>query len=423
VAKTIVWEKLLRTMKTWLNLLSPRDWIYALSLLIPFVIYDLAMKVLDVLFQPGDHSLALSLELIRSDILFNLGYALLWIGLFALPGAVLRQVVVVLFHATTALVVIVSTSAHQYFRETGATLDYNVIALWISKPKEIAPLVSQGVPLLAWVVLAAALFYVTVGPWLVTRAVERWRRSSARFQVETFVSRSSVVTPRTTYLGSFGLGLMALGFCSLSALVGTSPAVASKSLVRDQFVNVVLTGVEGSTSEKDDSKSRPAIENPAAHASLAETLQTKRRNVVLIHLESTRAQSVTPYNKDLKTTPFLNELAKESLLAERAYTTVPHTSKAVTSVNCGIFPHLVPEVTEAVPGGIPVPCLPSLLKQQGYSTVFFQSSTEDFENFKGLVKNFGYEEYYPLESMDQKGFVRTNYFGPEDDIMLKPSED
>jgi len=193
-------------------------------------------------------------------------------------------------------------------------------------------------------------------------------------------------------------------------------------LAKDQFVNVVLTGIEGSTSE-DDSKSGLAIENPAAHASLAETPQAKKRNVVLIHLESTRAQSVTPYNEDLKTTPFLNELAKESLLAERAYTTVPHTSKAVTSVNCGIFPHLVPETTEANPNGLPVPCLPSLLGQQGYNTAFFQSSTEDFENFKGLVKNFGYEEYYPLESMDQKGFVRTNYFGPEDDIMLKPSED
>jgi lipoteichoic acid synthase len=63
-----------------------------------------------------------------------------------------------------------------------------------------------------------------------------------------------------------------------------------------------------------------------------------------------------------------------------------------------------------------------LLKDQGYKTVFFQSSTEDFENFRGLVKNFGYEEYYPLESMDAAGFEKTNYFGYEDDIMLKPSE-
>jgi hypothetical protein len=51
--------------------------------------------------------------------------------------------------------------------------------------------------------------------------------------------------------------------------------------------------------------------------SLKETART--RNVVLIHLESTQARSVTPYDPDLKTPPFLNELAKQSLLAERAF--------------------------------------------------------------------------------------------------------
>jgi lipoteichoic acid synthase len=118
----------------------------------------------------------------------------------------------------------------------------------------------------------------------------------------------------------------------------------------------------------------------------------------------------------------LNELAKSSLLAERAYTTVPHTSKASVSVNCGIEPHLVQPTTEARPDGIPVPCLASLLKEQGYRTGFFQSSTKNFEDFEGLVKNFGYEDYYPLESMDTEGFEQTNYFGYEDDIMLEPSK-
>jgi phosphoglycerol transferase MdoB-like AlkP superfamily enzyme len=115
-------------------------------------------------------------------------------------------------------------------------------------------------------------------------------------------------------------------------------------------------------------------------------------------------------------------LAKKSLLAERAYTTVPHTSKANVSVNCGVDPHLVSAVTEADPEGIPAPCLANLLKEEGYDTVFFQSSIKNFENFEGLVKNFGYEEYYPLETMDTQGFEPTNYFGYEDDVMLKPSE-
>lgn len=78
--------------------------------------------------------------------------------------------------------------------------------------------------------------------------------------------------------------------------------------------------------------------------SLEETQRTERRNVVLVHLESTRARSVTPYNEEIETTPFLDELAQKSLLVEQAYTTVPRTSKAIIAVNYGIQPHLPEEV-------------------------------------------------------------------------------
>src|SRR3982750_110799 len=84
-------------------LLSRRDWVYSLSLLVPFVIYDLALKAASAVSQPG---LALSFDLIRSDVFFSLGYALLWIGLFAaVRRGPLRGVMVVLFHATPVLVV------------------------------------------------------------------------------------------------------------------------------------------------------------------------------------------------------------------------------------------------------------------------------------------------------------------------------
>jgi arylsulfatase A-like enzyme len=39
------------------------------------------------------------------------------------------------------------------------------------------------------------------------------------------------------------------------------------------------------------------------------------------------------------------------------------------------------------------------------------------------VTNFGYKEYYPLETMDVGDAAKTNYFGYEDDIMLGPSEE
>jgi lipoteichoic acid synthase len=397
-----------------LALFNRRDWVYLLSLLGPSIAYNLALKASTITSLSGDHGLVSTLDLMGSDTFFTLGYALFWVGLFAAtPGVGLpRRVVVVLFHAATMLVVLVTTCAHQYYQETGTTLDYGVVALFLPNPGEILPMFSS-VSVVAWMLLVAALFYAVLGPSLVTRALERrpdWRGTFPAGTAEAFSS----------FLGPISLFFLALGFGSFSLLIGSAPAVADKSLARAPLVNLVVTGVEDLGTEEDVG---PTVENPATHARLSPTPQTEKRNVVLIHLESTRAQSVTPYNQELNTMPFLDELAKSSLLAERAYTTVPHSSKASVSANCGVYPHLVTTTTEALPEGIPAPCLAALLKKQGYNTVFFQSSTKRFENLQGLVRSFGYEEYYPLESMDEEGFEKTNYFGHEDDIMLQPSEE
>ncbi len=403
-------------------LMGLRDWVYLFSILVPLFVYNLVLKASSVASIPG---LSPTFDLMRSDVFFNLGYALFWVGLFAAVRGrgPLRRVVVVLFHVVTILVVVVNTFAHQYFRATGTTLDYGIVALWLPQFREVLPVLASGATLWGWALLFAALFYAALVPSLVARAVERVTRRQG------WPERSPAARSEVFFLGSFGLLLLAFGFGSLSLLIGVrstdNPAGASVSFVRAPFVNLTLTGVKGviSGAATDDGAAGLSVEHPAAKATLVETPSTEKRNVVLIQLESTRAQATTPYNSDIETTPYLDELAKNSLLAERAYTTVPHTSKASTSINCGIEPRLVQPTTESGPDGVPVPCLPSLLKDQGYGTVLFQSSTQSFEDFTGLIGNFGYEEYYPLESMDKSGFEPTNYFGYEDDIMLEPSKE
>jgi lipoteichoic acid synthase len=193
------------------------------------------------------------------------------------------------------------------------------------------------------------------------------------------------------------------------------------------FALAALAGCEeGSTAPeqpvRDEEPSLVPPETPTK-TSLEETPRTERRNVVVIVLESTRARSVTPYNPGLETTPFLDELSKESLLAGRAYAIVPHTSKALVAGECGIWPNLVREITESEPGNIPARCLADLLGEQGYRTVWFQNGHDNFENRPQLVENFGHEEFYSLEDMDREGYERVNYFGYEEDIMLEPSRE
>jgi lipoteichoic acid synthase len=397
------------------SLLRGRDWIYLLALLVPLVVYDLALKAIRIRSEEEHAGLRTVLELIRSDLLFNLGYALLWIGLFALARRrLLRWAVVVLFHGVTVVIVLITTCAHFYFEETGSTLDLNIIVYTLTTLGEIKDVIGSVASPAAWALAAAALSYVVLGPWLVTWLVCRWRRWRNRRE---FTRRFAGVSP-----------IGAAVVCAVGVVLGlfavpVESSGASISFSRDAVVNVIASRVEYARLKQVAEETDVSPKQPPVDTRLEATAKTEKRNVVLIHLESVRARSVTPYNEDIQTTPFLNKLAKQSLVAERAYAIVPHTSKAIVSVNCGIEPHLVREITEAGPDGVSARCLADLLKEQGYDTVWFSSATEDFEDRPDLVKNFGYDEFYPVESMDKEGFQKSTYFGYEDDIMLQPSRE
>ena len=218
------------------TLLKRRDWVYLLSLLVPLVAYDLALKAYAVSSLPGEHGLSRTFDLMRSDAFFDLGYALLWIGLFAVARrGFLRWVVVVLFHAATVFLVVVTTCAHQYFRQNGTTLDYATIAEWIPKIEEIAPILKEGVPPSAWTLLAATLFYAILGPFFVTRAVERrLARPGRSYLASTFQI--------PIFLGPLGILLLALLFGSLSA--GQIQSGRHKHIVRQSPAR--QRGVDGS---------------------------------------------------------------------------------------------------------------------------------------------------------------------------------
>ncbi len=422
-------------------LLSRRDWVYVLSLLIPFVVYSLALKALILASRNVESvgefrvsTLSFLAYGMWSDVFFVLGYVLLWIGLFAAARkGPLRWGVLVLFHATAILVVLVKTIAYQYIQETGTTLDYTSIVLWLPRFYELGPMLVQGIPFSAWVLLVAVLFYAAFGPWLVTRLAGRWRG---------WPRRSPSTGSKTTLFGSLVLCLLALGFGWLSLQEDFNPydeylritgqewktvTQLNRPLVRDPLVNVAVTGAkELRREESQDVASYPSLAD-APPASLLPT-GSEQRNVVLVLLETTRAQSVTPYDEDLETTPFLDELAKNSLLAERAYANVPYSTKANVAINCGIFSHPVQAsyglAPEASPGGIPARCLPDLLEDQGYSTAYFTTSTKNFENFGDLVNNFGYDEFYSYESLNQQAYARMGGMGSSvEETMLEPSEE
>ncbi len=412
-----IFVKLLRSMgqrlpigrfKTILReLLVREDWIYLLSLLLPLVFYNVTLKVVRIFTQLSPPGILGFLDQVRSDVFFNLGYALLWIGVFAVfRRGFPRWISLILFHVSALVAVILTTGTHFFYKTTGSTLDYSFIMLSLSSFSETWRIISAETSALHWVLLVSVLSYLIVGPTILTRILaQRWRLP--------------VQAPGRPWKASLMVCVAAVVLGSLSAL--PSATGVSDTFSRDALANIAL-------SELNKPDFGPQIETDLiagtqpTDASLAQTPQTDRRNVVMIFLESTRARSTTPYNKDLETTPFLDELAEESLVSENAYAVVPHTSKALVAANCGIAPPLATKNTESEPDAIPARCLPDLLGQQDYRSAFFQSATEEFERRTQLVENFGYDDFFPLEDMEEEGFEEVNYFGREDNIMLEPSE-
>ncbi|HEX7738435.1 MAG TPA: LTA synthase family protein [Marmoricola sp.] len=156
---------------------------------------------------------------------------------------------------------------------------------------------------------------------------------------------------------------------------------------------------------------------------LVPTKHAKRYNVVYIVQESQRAKSVSYYSHQYDNTPVFDKLAKTSIVAQHAYTAVPHTSKSLVTSHCGVAPPLDSDNSEGRPNTLSSRCLPRLLEGLGYHTAFFQSPTEDFEHREEMVKNLGFQQFIPLEKMSKKGFYPVNPLGYEDDIMVKPSVD
>jgi lipoteichoic acid synthase len=386
------------------RLLTRAEWVYVLSLLVPLVVYNVVLKVVRVATQfqvPGPLGF---LDQVRSDLFFNLGYAAFWVGLFAVVrSGVPRKVLLVLFHLSAVVVIALTTSVHVFFEKTGSMLGFTFVLDSLSSLGDIWKVITSETTLMHWIVVPVALVYGTFGPAVITRLVTHGWHLPTR----------NTGRPGTAPLAA---GLAAFSLLALSLL--PSATGAGNAFSRDALANMVVGEL-----------ATPEIETKLAAGALptdtrfVQTPETSGRNVVIVVLESTRARSTTAYEEDLNTTPFLAGLARQSLLFERAYTVVPHTSKALVASLCGVSPPLDTRRTESEPKAIPARCLPELLEDHAYRTAFFQSATEKFERRAQLVENLGYEDFYATEDMSKKGYEKTNYFGYEDDIMLEPSRE
>ncbi len=387
--------------------LDDLEWGYVLGLAFPAVLLLVALKCARLASGDVSPGVLGGADLLKSEIFFGAGLGLGGVSLLHLVERTwIRRLVLCALQLVFLLVLTIEVSGHNFFVVTGSSLDYYIMAFSLENLAETADVISSEVPTSILVLASSTIVWVVTMPWLVGWAAGRVRAADK--------------DRRDRILPAMALPVAAAAFIAAAAL----PAVFTDARVdaRVSTINVALSASKAL---------QEAIEAPehSAPTALETTLEKtsdsagdRPRNLAFILLESTRARSTSVYNPELETTPFLEQLAAESTVGERAYAVVPHTSKALVASLCGIEPRLNMPITEAAPGNIPANCLAKLLAEQGYRTGFFQSAVAAFEGRPQLVENMGYETFIPVEEMDKTGFAMANYFGREDNIMLEPTK-
>ena len=154
-----------------------------------------------------------------------------------------------------------------------------------------------------------------------------------------------------------------------------------------------------------------------------ETSRTSRKNVVIVMLESMRAESTTIHTPSLPTTPFLARLAGQSLMVEDMSAVIPRTAAAWMAVLGGQYP-LANEGTAAwaqenrkTPR---IRTLPSMLRDAGYATSFFTPTDLHFQSDLDVIDTFHFEATRTEQELTHPGDERVTYFGIADQLMVQP---
>lgn len=406
------------------SLLSGADWFYLAALLVPAALFDLTLSWLRVTSQYAAPTGWSAVGQLRSDVLSHLGLALLWIVGFALLRYGWRRVLLlVVCQLSVAAYLLFAVVAHSYYLKSGSVLDAGGLRTTFNDPEATHTIAASEASASHLWAMVAVVAYALVGPVLLHRLRYRGRFPRGRWLPGVNARHPVRRDPdgagarRRVSVLAVCTGLVLLVMAAVPTFTGAG------AFARNRALDIALELGSGMVESERAAAERPALPPAQLVAAGGSSADDRPRNVVLITLESVRAEATSLGNPDRATTPFLADLADRSLVAENAYTVVPHTSKAVAATNCGYSPPLDTRLTESEPAGLPSPCLPALLRDRGYRTAFFQSAVGEFERRPDLIRNLGYDQFAPVEAFPTAGFGRANYFGWEDDIMLEPSRD
>lgn len=315
--------------------------------------------------------------------------------------------------------------AELLYLRTGEVLDLDILRFAVANIGHIHGAVGSalGWSDLAIVLLAAALAAVIL-PVFSSRVIRAlqvlllalpWTVLSAHAAFDAFAfDESPVAAPTGSYQGRYAHWKTDHDKWLSGQRAGWARGILTGMVAGKVFTRFELEALEHRSAEPPLHALPGQVSAPAA-----------RHNVLFIVLESIRHDVVGAYQQDpaarKSVTPFIDSLVHQGWKVERAYTTIPHTSKALVGIYCGTFARFSPLISESEPGGLPFNCLPKLLASNGYSTAHFQTAPAEFEDRTGLLDNLGFSTQLTQSNFPGDEWQRFGYIAMDDRAMVRPA--
>ncbi|MGA3103415.1 MAG: sulfatase-like hydrolase/transferase [Terriglobales bacterium] len=154
---------------------------------------------------------------------------------------------------------------------------------------------------------------------------------------------------------------------------------------------------------------------PAASDSNHNAASSDHPNIILVTLDTTRADRMDFLGSKRGLTPNLDIFARDSAVFTRAYSQAPLTPTSHSTILTGTYPQYHQVLIFPIPLAEDLPYLPAILKEHGYSTAAFVGSiavdfkwgTPGFERgFDTYDAGFSWDAYTPktrYQTVERRG--------------------
>ncbi|NND72747.1 MAG: sulfatase-like hydrolase/transferase [Rhodothermales bacterium] len=342
------------------------------------------------------------LEIIRMDVFLILALAAAFLpGLRYLNGKLLTAHIVII-HFVTIAVGCLTAFEFGYFVETGSLADSYLLVYSVKHANNAATVLASEMSATKIMLLSLPIIFASlpIGYRLIARSKKK---------IERFDVHKKSVPMNTPLLAATA---------AIIFFVPSVPVSPGLTPIRDNIVSQMVEGVRFSNQPFDIVENENELFRiPSEPARLVESHDATARNLIIVILESTGAGSTTLYNPEIDTTPFLDSLKMRGFVVEDMSVVVPHTNKALIPILCGVYPKLSQDESQLSPS---TRCLPELLNEFGYTSAFFTPAQLEFENKGRLLEQAGFDHAFGDGDFDVTGYSSVNYFGYEDQVVVKP---